>query len=90
MYLISLEGYKNAEVDARIVRKTGEIWASMKDDRCGMCVKNISDLVLKQIRGILKRKNPPKEQINEYTMTEREIYEKFGNSSKEELNTKSN
>ena len=90
MYLISVEGYNNAEVDARIVRITGEIWASMKDDRSGMGVKNISYLVLKQIRGIRKRKNPTKEQINEYTMTEREIYEKFGNLSKEELNTKRN
>ena len=90
MYLISVEGYNNAEVDARIVRITGEIWASMKDDRSGMGVKNISDLVLKQIRGIRKRKDPTKEQINEYTMTEREIYENFGNLSKEELNTKSN
>ena len=31
MYLISAEGYKNAEVDAKIVRKTGKIWANMKD-----------------------------------------------------------
>ena len=31
-----------------------------------------------------------KEQINEYKMTEKESYEKFGNLSEEELNTKSN
>ena len=48
MYLISAEGYKNAEVDAKIVRKTGEIWVSMKDVGSGMGVKNISDLVLKK------------------------------------------
>ena len=53
-------------------------------------VKNISDLVLKEIHGILKTKNPTKEQINKYKMTEREIYEKFDNLSEEELNTKSN
>ena len=62
----------------------------MKDVRSGMGVKNKSDLVLKEIHGILKTKNPTKEQINEYKMTEREIYEKLGNLSKEELNTKSN
>ena len=56
MYLISAEGYKNAEVDAKIVRKTGKIWASMKDVRIGMGVKNISDLVLKELCGVLKTK----------------------------------
>ena len=39
IYLISAEGYKNAEVDAKIVRKTGEIWVSMKDVGSGMDIK---------------------------------------------------
>ena len=55
-----------------------------------MGVPNISDLFLKEIHGVLKTKNPTKEQINKYKMTEREIYEKFDNLSKEELNTKNN
>ena len=71
MYLISAEGYKNAEVDAKIVRKTGKIWVGMKDVRSGMGVKNISDLVLKELRGVLKTQNPTKEQISEYKITER-------------------
>ena len=90
MYLISTEGYKNANVYDLIVRKTGEIWAGIKDSGNHMGVKNISDLVLKEIRGVLKTKNPTKEQINEYKMTERKIYEKFDNLSEEELNTKNN
>ena len=45
----------------------------MKDVGSGMSVKNISDLVLKEIHGILETKNPTKEQINEYKMTKREI-----------------
>ena len=90
VYLLSAEGYKNAEVDAKIVRKAGKIWASMKDVRIGMGVKNISDLVLKELRGALKTKNPTKEQISQYKITERELYEKFDNLSEEELNTKSN
>ena len=49
-----------------------------------MGVKNIFDLILKEIHGILKTKNPKKQQINEYKMTEREIYEKFGYLSEEE------
>ena len=56
----------------------------------GMSVKNISDLVLKEIYGICETKNPTKEQINEYKMTEREIYKKFGNLSEDELKTKNN
>ena len=49
MYLISAEGYKNAGVHFLIIKKTGEIWPSMKDVGCGMGVKNISDFVLKEI-----------------------------------------
>ena len=71
MYLISAQGYKNADVHILIIKKTGEIWASMKDSGSGMGVKNISDLVLKEIYGICETKNPKKEQINEYKMTER-------------------
>ena len=55
-----------------------------------MGVKNISDLVLKEICGICETKNPTKEQIKNYKMTEREIYEKCANLSEDELNTKSN
>ena len=90
MYQISAEGYKNAEVDAKTVRKTVEIWVSMKYFGSGMGVKNISDLVLKELRGVLKTKNPTKEQISQYKITERELYEKFDNLSEEELKTKSN
>ena len=40
---------------------SGEIWPSMKDVGRGMDVKNISDLVLKEIHGICETKNPTKE-----------------------------
>ena len=46
----------------------------MKDVRNGIGVKNISDLVLKEIYGICETENPTKEQINEYKMTKRDIY----------------
>ena len=60
----------------------------MKDVGSGIGVKNISDLVLKEIYGICETKNPTKKQVNEYKMTKREIYKKFTNLSKKELNTK--
>ena len=87
MYLISVEEYINVGVHFLKIRKTGEIWPSMKDIGSGLGVKNISDLVLKEIYGIL---NPSKEQVNEYKMTKRQIYKKFTNLSQEELNTKNN
>ena len=73
MYLTSAEGYKNAYVEFLTIKTTSEIWVNMKDVGSGMGVKNISDLVLKEIHGVLKTKNPTKEQINKYKMTEREI-----------------
>ena len=48
---------------------TSEIWVNMKDVGSGMGVKNISDLVLKEIHGICETKDPTKEQVNEYKMT---------------------
>ena len=62
----------------------------MRDVGSSVGVKNISDLVLKEIYGICETKNPTKERVNEYKMTKREIYKKFINLSDEELNTKNN
>ena len=79
MCLISAEGYKNANVEFWTIKTTSEIWVSMKDVGSNLGVKNISDLVLKEIYGICETKHPSKEQVNEYKMTEREIYTKFTN-----------
>ena len=62
----------------------------MKDDGSGMGVKNIFDLVLKEIYDICETKSPTKKQVNEYKMTKREIYRNFDNLRKKELNTKNN
>ena len=63
----------------------------MKDVGSGMCVKNISNLVLKEIYGISKtKKSYKKQQVNKYKMTKRQIYRKFTNLSKKELRTKNN
>ena len=90
MYLISAEGYKNANVVFLTIKTTNEIWVSMKDVGSSIGVKNISDLVLKEIYGICETKNPTKKQVNEYKMTKREIYKKFTNLSQEKLNTINN
>ena len=89
MSLISAEGYKNADVFYLTIKKTGELWISIKDVGDGLGVKNISDLVLKEIYGIYEKKIT-KEEIKCYKMTEREIFEKFDKLSEDKLNTKSN
>ena len=57
----------------------------MKDVGNGLGVKNISDLVLKEIYGAYEKKKLTKEEIKCYKMTEREIFEKFGKLSNNEL-----
>ena len=57
MYLISAEGYINADAHILKIKKTGESWPSMKGAGNGVGVKNISDLVLKEINGICERAN---------------------------------
>ena len=89
MYLISAEGYKNVDVHILMIKKTGEIWVRMKNVHGGLGVKNMSDLVLKEIHGICETKNPTKEQIKKYKMTERKIFKKYANLSEDKLNTKS-
>ena len=56
MYLISVERYKNVGVECLKIKETDELWVSMKNVGAGLGVKNISDLVLKEIYGIYERK----------------------------------
>ena len=90
MYLISAERYKNANVEFSTIKPTSEIWVSMKDVGSGIGVKNILDLVLKEIYGICETKNPSKEQVNEHKLTKKQIYKKFTNLSQGKLNTINN
>ena len=63
MYLILAEGYKNANVGFLTIKTTSEIWVSMKDVGSGIGVKNISDLVLKEIYGICEIKSFQKNKL---------------------------
>ena len=62
----------------------------MKDVGDEIGVKNISDLVLKEIYEIYGRKDLTKDEIKWYKTTEREMFQNFDNLDKDELNTKSN
>ena len=81
MSLISGEEYKNTGVFYLIIKETDELWVSIKDVGDGLGVKNISDLVLKEIYGIYEKRKLTKEEIKNYKMTEKEIFEKFDNLS---------
>ena len=52
MSLISVEGYQNAGVHCLIIKNTGELWVNMKNVGDDLGVTNISDLVLREIKGI--------------------------------------
>ena len=41
MYLMSAEGYKNANVEFLTIKTTSEIWVSMKNIGSRMGIKNI-------------------------------------------------
>ena len=88
MDLISAKAYENAKVHT--IQVKNDLWVSIKDVGNGLGVKNISDLVLKEIYGIYEKKELTKEETKCYKMTEREFYEKFYKLSEDELNTKSN
>ena len=55
MDLISVERYNNAGVHT--IQVKNDIWVSMKDVGNGLGVKNISDLVLKEIQGHYEKLN---------------------------------
>ena len=62
----------------------------MKDVHKGLSVKNMSNLVLKEIYGIYETKNLTNKQIKKYKISEKDIFKKYANLSEDELNTKSN
>ena len=56
MALLSEQGYINTGVKTLKIRKTDEIWVNMQHVGDGLNVKNISDLVLKEIHGVYGKK----------------------------------
>ena len=90
MYLISAEGYKNANVEFLTIKTTSEIWVNMKDVGSGMGVKKHIWFSFKRNIWYLWNKKSYKKQVNEHKMTKREIYKKFTNLSEKELNTQNN
>ena len=56
------------------VRKTGEIWLSMKDVHKGVGVKNMSDLILKEISSIYETKKLTNKKIKKYKWVRKKFF----------------
>ena len=70
---IRVEKYTNAKVCTIKVSSKKIFWVRMYDVQEGIGVKNMSDLVRKEIRGIFRTKNPTKDQIRKYKRHEKEL-----------------
>ena len=70
---INVEKYINAKVCTLRVGNKQLFWVRMHHVLEGMGVKNMSDLVSKEIWGIFKTKNPTKYQIRKYKRGEKEL-----------------
>ena len=62
MDLISAKAYENAKV--HFIQVKNDLWVSIKDVGNGLGVKNISDLVLKEIQGHYEKKNQQKKKLD--------------------------
>ena len=62
----------------------------MKNVHDGLGVKNMSNLVLKEIYGKYGRKNLTRNETKKYKMNKREMFVKYDNVSENELNEKDN
>ena len=66
MFRISAEKFAEAKVHTITIGNRGLFWVRMIDVQEVLRVKNMSDLVRKEIRGIFETNNPTKDQIRKY------------------------
>ena len=62
----------------------------MKNVHDSLVVKNMSNLVLKEIYGKYQRKSLTEKEIRKNKMTEKEVFKKYDNLSENKLNSKNN
>ena len=73
MVVIAVQNYTDANVHTIAVGNRELCWVKMIDVQNGLGIKNISDLVRKNIQGIYETKDPTEEQKRKYIKTEQEI-----------------
>ena len=62
MFVITVEAYKNANVPTITVQNKKLFWVKMTDVEKGLGIKNISDLLRKEMCGIFETKHFTEEQ----------------------------
>ena len=62
MVVITAEAYKNAGVDIITIKNKELFWVKTSDVQNGLGLKNVPDLVRKEICGIFETKDLTKEQ----------------------------
>ena len=58
MVVITVQNYTNAEVHTIKVGNRELFWVKMIDVQNGLGIKNVSDIVRKELQGIYETKNP--------------------------------
>ena len=73
MVVITIENCTNARVNTIEVKNKDFFWIKMIDIQNVLGLKNMSDLVRKEIQGIYETKNPTRKQVKEYKRSLQEI-----------------
>ena len=73
MVFVIAQNYADAKVHIITVGNRELFWIKMIDVQNGLGIKNISDLVRKNIQGRYETKNPTKEQVKKYKRSLKEI-----------------
>ena len=73
MVVITVEAYQNSRVHTVTVKNKDYCWIKVKDVQNGLGVKNIRDLLRKEMWGIFGKKDLTKEEIKEHIRSENEI-----------------
>ena len=76
---ITADNYADAGVHTKTVKNKELFWVKMIEAQNGLGLKNISDLLRKEMYGIFETKNISKEQKKKYIKTKNEINNKLKN-----------
>ena len=69
MVVITLKKCKKANIDVVTIKNSDLFWMEINDVQKGLGVKNICDLIIKEIKGIFNTRNPEEDQIKEYKLS---------------------
>ena len=80
MVVVTVEAYQNARVHTMTLKRKDFLWVKMKDVQDRLGIKNISDLLRKEICGRFGTKVLTEKQKMKYIRSEYQITKNFKNS----------